>query len=126
MLRMILAAVAGYVSIGLLVVSTDGIFAALRLASDHYMPTWYFAVSLVMDSLYSVVGGYVCAWLAREKARGAAIGLIVGGEIIGLASQIMLWNKAPHWYGIGLLVTYPIAVWFGGQMRRPLARSAAA
>lgn len=118
MLRTILAAVAGYFLIGLLVVATDQVFAwsipGFPLLTVR--PWHYFAISLLTDSLYSVAGGYLCAAIARDRARHAILWLIVVGELIGLAAQISVWDSAPHWFALGLLALYPPAVWLGSRL----------
>ena len=48
------------------------------------------------------------------KARWALIGF---GELMGIVSQVMNWNTVPHWYGIGLLILFPIGVWWGVSLR---------
>jgi hypothetical protein len=60
--RVIGSAIAGYVAIGILVVCTDQIFALLvpGFKSLPMPPTYYFAVSLLTDTIYSIIGG--CAW----------------------------------------------------------------
>jgi len=123
MLRLILSVLAGYIAIAVLVVVTDQIFAAATpgFAAAAQPPLFYFVVSLFTDTLYSVVGGYLCVTLARARARTATIALIALGELIGLVTQIALWNTVPHWFGFGLLILYPAGIWAGSRLR---ARSA--
>jgi hypothetical protein len=117
--RIIAAAVVGYVAIGVLVVTTDKVLAAIipGFATLEVPPLLYFIVSLTTDSLYSVVGGYLCCVIARDRCRDATLALIIGGELIGLASQIALWRTVPHWFGVVLLLLYPPAVWIGSSLR---------
>src|SRR5580698_3611385 len=108
MLRTVLAILGGYVLVGILVVATDQIFAALipgfrQMATS---PTYYFELSLLTTTLYTVVGGYVCALIAREHFARATLGLMIGGEIAGIAAQAAFWNNVPHWYAIALLILY--------------------
>ena len=79
-------------------------------------PLYYFAISLVTDFLYSILGGYACAVIATNHRRGATLGLIVLGSAIGIVAQAILWRTVPHWFGIGLLVLYPVAVWIGSRL----------
>jgi hypothetical protein len=120
MLRMIGAVVAGYVVIGVLIAATDQAFAALiqGFSSMAMPPAYYFASSVVTDTAYSIGGGYLCALIARAQARIAAIGLMVFGELVGLASTVYLWKTVPHWYSFALLILYPPAVWAGSMLRR--------
>ena len=117
--RVIGSAIASYIAIGLLVVCTDQLYAALvpGFKSMPVPPTYYFALSLLSDTIYSIVGGYVCSWIAGAMARKATLGLLVGGEILGIVSVIVFWNSVPHWFGFGLLIVYPPAVWLGSRLR---------
>jgi hypothetical protein len=118
--RAILGFVAGYVAIGMLVVFTDQLFAALVPGFRGMVdpPLYYFLISLATDFLYSMAGGYLCALIARGRVRGAILALMITGEVIGLATQVFLWNMVPHWFGLGLLVLYPIGVWLGSAKLR--------
>jgi hypothetical protein len=119
MIRTILAIVGGYAAIGILVVTTDQIFAALipgfrQMATP---PPYYFGISLLTDTIYTLAGGYLCALIAREHFRNATLGLMIFGELVGIASQIAFWNNVPHWYAIALLILFPPAVWIGSRLR---------
>jgi len=54
--------------------------------------------------------------IATTHRRGATLGLIVLGSAIGIVAQALLWKTVPHWFGIGLLVLYPIGVWIGSRL----------
>jgi hypothetical protein len=78
---------------------------------------FYFVVSLFTAPLYSVIGGYIAAWLGRAQAQKCVIGLVIFGELMGIVSTVMFWGKQPLWYGLALLVLFPPAVWLGGRLR---------
>jgi len=116
--RAVVGVIAGYLATGAFVASTDMLFARL-VAGWQQMGQprlYYFAVTLGMDFLYSILGGYVCAVIATNHRRGATLGLIVLGSAIGLVAQALLWKTVPHWFGIGLLVLYPVAIWIGSRL----------
>jgi hypothetical protein len=117
--RMILAILTGYVLIGVLVTITDKIFASVvpGFGAMATPPRFYFLVTLGTDFVFSIVGGYVCSWIARERSSEAAWCLIALGETIGVGSQFLTWKRVPHWFGIGLLVLYPLAIWIGSRLR---------
>lgn len=117
--RMILAILTGYMLIGLLLTISDRIFATVLPGFGHLVtpPRLYLLISLGMDFVYSIVGGYVCSWIARERAWEATWCLIALGETIGVASQFLTWKTVPHWFGIGVLVLYPLAIWVGSRLR---------
>ncbi len=115
MWRIPAAVLAGCVFIGVLVAITDQIFGMV-IPGFKLMtmpPLYYFGISLLTDFVYSIAGGYLCAWIARERAWPATIALMVFGDTIGLVSQVVLWKMVLHWYGLTLLVLFPIGVWLG-------------
>jgi hypothetical protein len=123
--RIILAVLTGYVLIGVLVTIMDTIFARVvpGFGAMAALPRYYFAVTLGTDFVFSIVGGYICSWIARERSWEATWCLITLGETIGVASQFLTWKKVPHWFGIGVLVLYPLAIWIGSRLR-PEVRAA--
>ena len=125
MLRRIGAVAAGYAAIAVLVMLTDLIAAAVvpGLSSMPRPPVSYFATVLVTDTLYTVVGGYLCARIAQQRARVATWALIAFGELMGVASSLTFWGIQPHWFAIALLALYPPAIWAGYVMSRRLPAS---
>jgi hypothetical protein len=121
MLRSIGAVLAGYVSVGILVVLTDKIVGGMNPGDwnpGQPVPSYYFVVSIFTAPIYSVFGGYLCAWLAKPHVISKCVlGLIIFGEIMGVASTVMTWKVAPHWYSFALLVLFPPCVWLGGLLR---------
>jgi hypothetical protein len=116
--RTVIAVISGFLGIGVLVRFTDMLFARLVQGWDpKNPPLYYFAVSLGTDFVYSIVGGHICALIAEENRSRATLWLIVLGEVLGVAVQVALWGVVPHWYGIGLLVLYPLGVWIGSRLR---------
>jgi len=80
-------------------------------------PPYYFGIVTITDALYSVAGGYLCAWIAGASLRKATLGLTIFGEIMGLVSTILGWHIQPHWFALALLVLFPLAVWMGSSLR---------
>ena len=117
-LRSIGAVLAGYGVIGILVVLTDQVWSmSVRgFSALPQPPSYYFAISLLTDFLYSAVGGWITIRVAQSRQMQHAVGLIVFGELIGIAAQIALWNMVPHWYGMSILVLYPVGVWLGAKV----------
>ena len=125
-MRTVIAVLAGFLGIGVLVRFTDLLFARLVPGWDpRQPPLFYFAVSLATDFIYSVIGGYLCALIAEQHRRTATLWLIVLGEVLGVIVQVILWSQVPHWYAIGLLILYPAGVWIGSNLRAPRAATAA-
>jgi hypothetical protein len=120
MLRSIGAVLAGYIAIGILVVLTDQVVWKMNPGDwkpGQTVPAYYFVVSLFTAPLYSVFGGYLCAWLAKAKPWQHIIALVIFGELMGLASTVMAWKMQPHWYAFALLLLYPPCVFLGGYLR---------
>jgi hypothetical protein len=132
MLRTIGSVLAGYIAVGVLVVLTDLIFAAVipGFRSMATPPLYYFVIVTFTDTLYTIAGGYLCAATARASARTATLGLMIFGEIAGVVSTVLGWHIQPHWFAFALLVLFPFAVWIGYRLRsrgaeRTLVSSAA-
>jgi hypothetical protein len=128
MLRTVIAVIAGYALIGVLVVFTDQLFSVAIQGFNSLAtpPRYYFALSLLTDTFYSVLGGYLCAAIARSASKNATLALMIGGEIVGLVSMIAFWKTVPHWFGLALLVVYPPAIWIGSRLGSRDQRSMAA
>jgi hypothetical protein len=119
MVRVVGAVLAGYAAVGVLVVLTDLIFAAVipGFRAMATPPLYYFAIVTCTDALYSIAGGYLCAVIAGASIRKATLGLMVFGELMGLVSTILGWHIQPHWFAMALLVLFPLAVWIGSSLR---------
>jgi hypothetical protein len=119
MLRTIGSVLAGYIAVGVLVVLTDQIFAAVipGFRTMATPPLYYFVIVTFTDTLYTIAGGYLCAATARASARTATLGLMIFGEIAGIVSTVLGWHIQPHWFAFALLVLFPFAVWIGYRLR---------
>jgi hypothetical protein len=115
--RIAAAILAGYLSIGVLVVVTDWILGFFVPQIAREMPGFYFPMVIVTDSIYTLVGGYLCAKIALTAHRPATIGLMIFGELMGLVSVVASWYAVPHYYSIALLVLYPPMAWAGSWWR---------
>ena len=117
MWRSVLAALGAYILIGIAVLITDWIFSVFipGLSSGINVPTYYFAVSLLTDTVYSFFAGAYCAMVAKQHRATAIILLLAFGEALGIGAQVMQRGKVPLWFAAGLLILYPPAVWFGAK-----------
>jgi hypothetical protein len=125
MLRSAGVVLGAYILIGVLVVATDYVVGGLKpgdISPGQPPPAAYFVVSIITAPIYSAIGGYVCAVLAKAKPMQHVVALICFGQLMGIASVVMFWGKQPLWYGLGLLVLYPIMVWAGCKLRMRQAR----
>jgi hypothetical protein len=121
MVRSFAAVICGYIVTGILIFATDQTFAATVPGfNDMPMPPrFYFLISICTDTLYSVLGGWTCAAIAKTRVRDRVLALIALGELVGVVSTIALWGTVPHYFSFALLVLYPPAVWIGSLFRKP-------
>jgi LytS/YehU family sensor histidine kinase len=105
--RTILGVIAGYFTNALMVGITEAIY--VRFLDGRK----YFVVDLSTQIFATIIGGYLCCFIAQRGRRIAATSLMILGLIIGLTSLVMTWNAEPHWYGIALLSVYAPCVWTG-------------
>ena len=102
MLRTVLAAIAGYALIGVLVVFTDQLLSSIQSFNAAAAPgDTIFKIRLATDGFYSMLGGFLCATIAKAAVKKATLYLMIGGELIGLAATIALWKSQPHWFAVG-------------------------
>jgi hypothetical protein len=113
MLRSILSVLAGWASVGILVVLTDLVLGKMfpaEYVAGKIPPDRLAALSLGISTLYSVLGGWITAKLAARRPWRHAVYLILWGEIMGVLSAVMTWGQIQWWYQTGLLVAWPVAI----------------
>lgn len=120
-LKSIGSVIAGFVVVAFLSVVTDVVLETLGIFPPQTNPggyvTWMLAVALIYRSIYTVLGGYVTAWLAPQNSMRHVVALMVLGGIGGIAGAISGWNLGNHWYPVALAITGPLFVWIGGRLR---------
>jgi hypothetical protein len=118
MIRSILAVLLGYLIIGILIYGTDQVFIFMTdnaMDEGGFRPTYYYLASIATDTLYSIIGGWACASIAKRNVMKHARILALLGELMGIASTVALWRSNPHYFSFALLILYPIAVLFGAK-----------
>ena len=121
MLRSILAVIAGSVVWMITALGTDSVLMALA-------PAWFdgngrvesVPVLLFMafySLLFSVLGGYVTALLARRREVLHAFILGLLQLAMGIAATVKFYDTAPFWYHALFLVLLVPANVLGGQLR---------
>src|SRR5262245_36226102 len=106
------AVVAGFLTVVVLSMGTDWVLETIGIfppASDAGLyVTWMLALALTYRTVYTVLGGFVTAWLAPERPMRLVHILAVLGTIGGVAGVVAGWNLSAHWYPIALAVlAYP-------------------
>ena len=115
------AVVAGFLTVVVLSTGTDAILEAAGIfppASDAGLfVTWMLAVALAYRTVYTVLGGYVTAWLAPQNPMKHVWVLAILGQLGGIAGVIAGWNLSSHWYPIAIAVLAIPSVWLGGRLK---------
>lgn len=119
-LKSILAVLAGFLTVVVLSIGTDtileqtGIFPPI---AEGLFITWMLALALFYRTLFTILGGYVTAWLAPQNSMKHVWALAILGQIGGIAGVFAGWNLSAHWYPIALAVFAIPSVWLGGYLR---------
>jgi hypothetical protein len=123
MLRSFLAILAGYVTLVLGVTSTLAIL--FFVARDAFPtepgpfagPSWVLVVEIISGFAVAVLGGYVCALVARR--RELAHGLVLGGAalLLGMLTATMEEGMKPLWSSIGVALAGAIGIVLGAAWR---------
>jgi hypothetical protein len=122
LLKSVGAVLAGFLVVVLLSTVTDAILESTGVLPPAnqpgvYMATWMLVLALLYRSVYTLLGGYVTAWLAPQNPMKHVKILAILGTIGGLIGVFAGWNLSEHWYPIAIAVTaYPL-VWYGGKLR---------
>jgi hypothetical protein len=121
MLKSIWAVVAGFLTVVVFSMGTDKVLEATGIfppPSDMglFVP-WMLAFALVYRTIYTVLGGYVTAWLAPQNPMKHVWVLAILGQLGGIMGVVAGWNLSAHWYPIALAVLAIPSVWLGGYLR---------
>ena len=120
-LRSFAAVFLGFISVAVLSLATDQVLHVLEVYPPWGQPMWETSLNLLALSyriLYTVLGGYITAWLApRSPMRHVAV-LGTIGFLTASAGAIgtMDLNLGPNWYPIALAATGFPCVWLGGLL----------
>lgn len=116
--RTIVAVIASYVTFVLLVAATELLLSRAAPSVGSRQNLRFFVSDLIIQCLYTIVAGYLCYLIARSQQ--IAIAALIGiGLLLGAVSLVMSWKSEPHWYGIGLYISYAPCLWVGWTLREP-------
>lgn len=119
-LKSIGAVLAGFISVAVLSVATDFVLESAGILPPQSAPEkivpWMLLLALAYRSIYTILGGYITAWLAPGNKMNHVYALMVLGGIGGIAGAIGGWSLGNHWYPVALAVTGPVFVWIGGKL----------
>lgn len=121
MLKSIWAVVAGFLVVVVFSMGTDWLLETMGIfpspSEMGFFVTWMLAVALLYRTVYTVLGGYVTAWLAPQNSMKHVWILAIIGQIGGISGVIVGWNLSSHWYPIAIAVLAIPSVWLGGWLR---------
>jgi len=133
-LKSIGAVLAGFVACFALAILTDIVLVMAHVFPDPMHPELYsdglYALITLYTAAYSIVGGYLTAWLAPSKPIQHAVVLGVLGTLASALGAWANWSKAAghEWYPIILIVIAIPTCWSGGMLyvRRRATKTSAA
>ncbi|MCU0237804.1 MAG: hypothetical protein MUC29_00020 [Pyrinomonadaceae bacterium] len=132
MLRIIIAAIIGFVVWSILWIGSDAVFMAISPSYKQYLEgfqkaletktpfevsTTILLLTLIKSFICSMVSGLMTALIAKENMKST---LILGILLLafGIFIQSIYWNYIPLWYHIPfLLMLIPMSI-FGGKLRK--------
>lgn len=117
MIRSVLAVVAGYVVICVVVLGFSWLLPPTTLASR-----WFFVAYGFMAAL---LGGYVAAALAGRSPFRHAVVLAGVGVALAILSFFFALDDSPLWFHLANTVVPAVAVLLGGWLKERQARSRA-
>lgn len=120
MLRSILAIIAGSVAWMVTALGMDAVLMAIApnffdAGKVKSLPLLLFMMTYSL--LFSVLGGYVTALVARRKEMQHALALGLLQFAMGFAATIKFFDTAPLWYHVVFLTLLIPAILIGGQLR---------
>jgi hypothetical protein len=122
MVRSVLAVIAGYAT---MVIFTLCLFAVIQFVwpdafpTPEAFPSTMIAVIIIVFGLLSaVVGGFICAVIARTEPLKHGIALSALVLVMSIISALTSPIEQPIWYTAGLTVAGCIGALFGAKMRQ--------
>jgi hypothetical protein len=117
--KSIWAIVAGFLFVVILSTATDFLLEKTGIMKQpfHYNSSWFIVFVIVYRTLFGVTGSYITASLAPGRPmRHAMIGGFIGFAI-SITGAIVMWDTAPHWYAIALIILALPSAWLGGKLK---------
>ncbi|HVY51423.1 MAG TPA: hypothetical protein VHA07_07650 [Devosia sp.] len=123
-LRAAAALIAGFVTVAALSIGADAALHALNYypndgtaGSDAEL-----AFALAYRTLFTVLGGFVTAWLAPARPLRLAVILGAIGTLPALAGVVAMWSLGHNWYAIALALLAIPSTALGGWLFTRLSR----
>ncbi len=132
MLHSVLAVVAGYVAMAILVMFTTAIavrfvlhqpLAALRSPQTHQLSPAYLVANVTGSAIAALVGGAVTAAVAAGHRVAHGLALAVFMLLMALVSMRQMGSAQPRWYRAALVSVMPALAVGGAALWALLAAS---
>ena len=120
MLRSTLAVIAGFVLWTVLWLAANAVMTAAMpdsfnedgISDDNAI----MIVSILLSVVFSVLGGYTTAMVAKVNEMKPVVILAVLELVVGIIVEISYWDVIPVWYHVTFLVLLVPSIVFGGRM----------
>lgn len=115
----VVAVLAGLVAIFVLSLVTDQLFHSLGVYPPWGEPmteAGHAILAFAYRCLYGVAGGYIAGRLAPRAPVAHALVLGGIGVVLSSLGVIAMWDMAPAWFSLGLVVTALPVSWAGGAL----------
>lgn len=117
------ALIVGFLAVAVLSSAADAILHALdyypndgSVGSDAQL-----ALALFYRTCFTVLGGFLCAWLAPSRPLRLATILGAVGTIFAVLGVVAMWNLGHHWYAVTLALLAIPSTMLGGWLFTRLA-----
>ncbi len=122
--RRLAAIAAGFFTIFVLTLATDGLLRGLGVfPTEGTMSDGLFALAAAHRLVASVAGAWLTARIAPDRPLRHALGLGVIGTVLGLIATLAHWNAGPEfcpkWCGLVLVVIAIPTAALGGFLGTP-------
>ena len=118
------ALIAGFLAVAALSTAADAVLHALNyypndgtVGSDAEL-----AFALTYRTAFTVLGGFVTAWLAPSRPLRLATILGAIGTIFAILGAVAMWSVGHNWYPVGIVALAIPSTALGGWLFTRLAR----
>jgi hypothetical protein len=118
------ALIAGFLTVAMLSTAADAVLHAMNYyPNDGTAGTDpELAFALAYRTLFTVLGGFVCAWLAPSRPLRLATILGIIGTLPAILGVVAMWGLGHHWYAISIAILAIPSTAIGGWLFIRLAR----
>ncbi len=120
LLRSIASVLLSYIVVTAIVILSDPLLSHAfpgQYVSGKTAPTYILWIGAAIFAVASIIAGWMCVRLAPFKPGAHLIVLFVVGEVAGVISTVVNWNRWPHWNSFLWLAIWPVFLWIGGLGR---------